>query len=91
MKAENQRERVEEISRLSQSTLMDDVQEKITPDQAIELKELLKSSSWTPQKFLDVLADLGCARISDLTQAEFEQLKKIIQMLSRFLPTVSSS
>ncbi len=91
MKAENQRERVEEISRLSQSTLMDDVQEKITPDQAIELKELLKSSSWTPQKFLDVLADLGCARISDLTQAEFEQLKKIIQMLCRFLPTVSSS
>ncbi len=53
-------------------------EEKINPDQAIELKELLKSSSWTPQQFLEVMAELGRDRVSDLSQNEFEQLKKII-------------
>lgn len=51
---------------------------KINEEQATELKERLKASSWTPQTFLSVLTNMGRDRVSDLTVAEFEQIKDMI-------------
>lgn len=64
-------------SSVSSSSFDDEV--LISPEQALELKELLKNSQFSPNDFLRILRGFGHDRVGELTVAEFNQIVKMIK------------